>query len=944
MRKTVAFLCGLLAFSAAFAAEEVYRNGDTVLTVDPSTQTYSIKVGGSDRVLKNNGQFWYFRIFDEEAKKRNTAPLKGRGTYCGVPWVNSPKVIFSKSARLVGKEFKDNRLTLKFSHALADVEVVFALESDRVAISGTVTNRGTEPICDFTAVPDLNFSLRDRETLLAPDALFNGVEFSRVFSFSWSMRYAWDGCLIREKDGFFAFDNVQDIDKLYLAGGGAVVGDKSGKNLRFYNDIRIFAKKGESRSSQTLVLHRFKDLRSWADCYVKLNFPGGVRPLRQKMTAERFAKLSRAYLAPVAGRMKDVRDLLEKAPENYIVHPAEWMHPVPGNPDNWDAFPNYFPPKAADGTQAEYDALIAAVAKKSLFMPRTSFFYWTTNSDADKKIGLAPNAIIRIDGHPRTAQWGLPGYLMSPSAKPVLQELDRFFDIWKSKGANVYFSNVLTALDPYNNRYDFHPDAPAPDYLYDQIRKLMKRHGDKMPLLSEGGGFWLSPYQAGFCEAPGWDKERPISPVQDNPQRGIMFRGAPEIPLFLEHEYVQFYPTNPDYSQGPYSEQRLAWSVAHGFNMKFGFYSREPMSRRNMLLLRAISLIAREIQPYTYGKKLEAYTCGTDKVVRSRFAGSEILYNPTGKSVVFDKLPFPAEIAPDGFGFHSADGRVWAGMFRKINTTIFKEPVMLIAVREGDKTRFYAPMTDEAVSFSYGNSTVSIPPFPAAVTERTPGVTLDANGKVTADSMPPQAVLSTRKRGSTAMPEVGAYKGNIPLHLNWKAGEKLPPQLGGFAKYLKPAGLALPRGRTNHFFTDKSMVYTTSFYMEAVFSFDTEPCDPARWGEINIVRPEAAGSRAYTRTMEFRYSIYRDNLRFLLTRVPRTFSDIVDRTFTVEKKRYYHVIAEWDGKVQKLTINGVTQTKPLTGKLEPNNSVWRLGDVTVNITFHLLRIGGTAGQ
>lgn len=925
-----------------FAAEECYKNGETVLTIDPEKQTCSIKIGGSDRILKNDGQFWYFRIFDEKASQSNTFPLNGSGTYCGIPWVNSSNVIFAKDARLTAKTFQDNCLTLNFTHPYADVKVLFELGENHVAISGKITNKGKDPICDFTAVPNLYFSLEKGETLIAPDATYNGVEFSQVFNFSWSMLYAWDGCLIREADnrGFFAFDNIQDIEKNYLAGGGAVLGDSSGKNLRFYNGVRIFAAPGESRQSQKLVLHRFDTLRQWADSYVSLNFPAGIRTLEEKMDSETFRKLSHAYLAPSAGKIKDVHQILGQVPQNYIVHPSEWMHPVPDNPDSWDAFPNYFPPKPADGTQEEYDRLIADVVRTSLFMPRTSFFYWTNGSDADKTIGLEKNAIVRIDGKPRTAQWGLPGYLMSPSAKPVRQELKRIFEQWKSKGANVYFTNVLTALDPYNNRYDFHPDAPAPDALYDQILKQMKFHAEKLPLLSEGGGFWLIANQAGFCEAPGWDKARPIGPVQDDPKRGIMLRGAPEVPLFLEHQFVQFYPTNPDYSQGPYSVQKIAWSIAHGFNMKFGFYTREPMSRRNMLLLRTIALTAQEIQPYLYGKKLDTYTCDAEKVVRASYEGSNVLYNPSARSVSFDKLPFSAEIAPDGFGFISADGKVWAGVFSKLNGKHFPEPTLLIAVKQEKNTRFYAPMTDEAVHFTVKNTGIDIPAYPASITAAAPGVTLDDAGKITADAMPEKVVLSDRLRGSTNCPAVKPYEGDIPLHLDWQAGEKLPVQLRAFAPFLTENGLSLPRGRQDHFFTDKNMVYTNSFYLETIFCFDTDPCDPARWGEINIIRPEAAGSRVHSRTMEFRYSIYRDNLRFLLTRAPRTFSDIVDRRFTVEKKRYYHVIAEWNGSEQKLTINGVTQTLPLSGKLEPNNTLWRLGDVTVDITFHLLRIGG----
>lgn len=68
-----------------------------------------------------------------------------------------------------------------------------------------------------------------------------------------------------------------------------------------------------------------------------------------------------------------------------------------------------------------------------------------------------------------------------------------------------FFTNVITVMNPMKQRYDFHSDADRPDHEYDYQAKLMKWHGDRAPLYSEGLDISRLPYQAGFMTDARWD-------------------------------------------------------------------------------------------------------------------------------------------------------------------------------------------------------------------------------------------------------------------------------------------------------------------------------------------------------------------------------------------------------------------------------------------------------
>lgn len=941
--KNLLFAVMLLSGLHLAAAPLEYSEGGSGIGIDPAAGTFRLKIKDSSRTLESTGPLWSFRLFDAEARKRNTRPLHGEGVYYGIPWSEAPTLVSSKDARFLGSEYRDKRLTLRYSHPLADVELYFDLADSGVTVSGRLTNRGETPVCDFSAVPGIRFRIGEDETVIAPDPLFNGVEFSRVFSFSWGMCYAWDGFLIRDAGGrgFLAFDNAQDIERRILASGGAIWGDPSGKRLSYENNMRIFAKKGEPRESSRLVIRHFPDLRSWADECIRLNYPRGLRKLSGKMPEETFRRFRQAYLAPSWGTFADLGRFAANAPGTFIVHPPNLMRAPKGTSERWDAFPNYFPPHPGAGTREEYEAFVRRVVESgNLFMPRTSFFYWAEGTDFDQAQGLEKNAVRRIDGLPRTARWAQPGYLMSPSAKPVLAELDRVCETWKKMGANLYFTNVICALDPYNNRYDFHPDAPGPDLFYDRLFRLLKRYGEQLPLFSEGGGLWQLPYQVGFNGQPGWDREAPVSRVQDDPKRGIMKRAAFEIPLSLDHEYVQFFPHNTSYDDGPYSIPRLSWSLAHGMGLKCGFYAIGEPNSRNLLYLRTIALLAERLQPYLFGKRLMNYT-EQNGVVTADYEGTRVLYNPTAANAACELGDYRAEIAPDGFGFRSADGTTLAGYFSEFAGTRFASPVLLVLVFEPERIRIFAPLEEEKLQMTIDGKPVEIPAYPAALAREVPGVALDRTSGKCAASPAQSGVPSRRVGGSDAQPEIPPYRGEIPLLLDWRAGEPLPEPLRKFLPQLSPEGLRFPRRKEDFLFEDKRLVFNTSFYLEALLRYNGEPTDPTRWGEISIIRPEPAGSRAYTRTIELRYHIYRDQLRFLLTDSNRRYFDLTDPVHMLRKGKFFHVIARWDGKVQSLTVNGKTITQPLSGTLSENQPVWKLGDTTTDLSIMLLRIGGT---
>jgi hypothetical protein len=483
-----------------------FSNGKTsiALAQDGSNLKY-LKVAGVKNHFKgdSSSSLWRLYLFDEKTKRLNTYPLYGSWQH---KWEMGIASISSRDAKLVRKHWSDAKklLMLEYSHPQAKVTMFFKLNSHSIVWWGEFSNKDKLPIYQFTIMDKWQLTYNQQNSFIMPGLSTSGIEYKTIKWTVYDTVNAWDGFLCPSPKNLFSLYAVQAENGPLLGTYTTLRGDGAPTGtVAVTSSTLCFRKREESLNSVKLKISSFKDLRSWADSYVHDNFPS-IKKLNEKIPDAIRSKLKEAYLMPVlAGNMKKITKVIAKIPGTVILHTPAFKRPPPkGGP--WDAFPNYFPPNPKYGSMDDYQKLIAeARANGHIFMPRTSFFYWVNGSDPDKKYGLKSLAKIRIDGKPRTARWALPGYIVSPSSKIVLDLLHGYFETWRKLGAEVYFTNVIGAISPHGNRYDFHPDAPAPDYYYEQIRKMMKWHGAQMPLLSEGAGAWQLPFQAGFCIHPG---------------------------------------------------------------------------------------------------------------------------------------------------------------------------------------------------------------------------------------------------------------------------------------------------------------------------------------------------------------------------------------------------------------------------------------------------------
>ena len=258
-------------------------------------------------------------------------------------------------------------------------------------------------------------------------------------------------------------------------------------------------------------------------------------------------------------------------------------------------------------------------------------------------------------------------------------------------GTEVLFTNVIGAISPHGNRYDFHPNAPAPDLYYDQIRKMMKWHGDRVPLLSEGGGAWQLPFQAGFCIT----KAMPHR-VKILAGCGELLRFRNEIGAMLGHEYVKLYPPNISPASTD-SIPILTDCLLYGINPKYAILNTRLLNESNYLWMRTNAILAQTVFAPLYGARLKQFDHPSDGIVRAKYGDFTIIGNYTGKDYKVD-VPYPnTRIIPNGFLFYSSDKSTLAGCFSEFAGHLFKTPQLIIIKRNAKEIKLYLPLTKNNV-------------------------------------------------------------------------------------------------------------------------------------------------------------------------------------------------------------------------------------------------------
>ncbi|MBL4701017.1 MAG: hypothetical protein JKX85_07150 [Phycisphaeraceae bacterium] len=707
----------LVIISAIFAlpsvaqAEQMLvtdRGVELALTAD-GTNLIHLKIQGLDTLITGTEEsaLWEVRILDEQAHKLNDTPLrpaKKRG-YWSDPWHESPNRISSRDAKLVSDHWDPQKhlLTLNYEHPLVDVSLRYIFADHRLDMQATVTNKGTDPLSyvDIPARWQINY--QPGHTLIVPH-MGTGVEYASLkgkYPF-WMCNAAWDGLLVNGPADLMGFYRVQHHKpKAWLATETnmmAVTDNDHAITIR--NGTIIYRNTGESVETVTQSIGRYPNIRKYADEYLSRNFPN-MRTLAQKVPAAIRETLASAVHMPVVGRFNYLANVVKKLPGKAIIHTVSYMRAAPGGGGN-DSFPNYFPPnKSRGGSMEDYTNLVQSIHKAGhLFLPRTSFFYWVQKSDVDQDGKLYDMAIRRVNGLPRTAKWGLTGILASPSSKRVNQYIKTFFKQWTDLGVDLYFTNVLGAMAPYGNRYDFHPDAPRPDLFYDQIANMMAWHGKQIPMFTEGGGAWLLPYQTGYFHAPGWNPSRPNpSKFLYDGTRGKFIGFREEMQTYFTHQYAMTLPHNINGGQVQDSPRELTFSFLYGIQFKSSLPSKvDYLTPPVMRWYRTLGILGQTVQKQLWGKRLDKFTRLDNHIERADYQGNIVTANFSKNPYTFNDAGHTHTIIPEGFHFRSDDGKIVAGWYSQFNDMQLSTPQLLIVqIDDEGKQKIFAPLAKEDV-------------------------------------------------------------------------------------------------------------------------------------------------------------------------------------------------------------------------------------------------------
>ena len=695
----------------------IYVKDNTILALEPDARSIRyIKILGSEvNITGENSPMWKLYYVDENVRSLNATKWidttkEGYGMGYGQTWQMGNCTATSHDAVLASSSYdkEKGKLTLNYTHDDADVTLYFTLSGKNVYIDSTVTNKSDYPIQLIQAPSDWKVNYSENNTIIVNQASYC-VEFENVSYQKYTDSYMFNGFIV-DGDNPFLVHYVQTeygkSDKMIRATDSEMNGPKV--NSGYFKSRKgtvVWAEKGESRDSLQISMGVYDNLKEAGEEWCAINYPE-MRTLDEKAPEDIRDKMAHSYqffsqYIKFSDLIK-LADAMPGVPNHHIGHST--MHnrtDKNGNPigNKFDAFPNYFPPDSDHGTEEELAAAISHITNDlgHLFMPRQSLFYYTEGSDFARDIGVEDEsslAMVRIDGYPQQGVWREPGYLASPSSEKAQEQYKEYFNKWEDMGSNIFFTNVIGAVVSLMHRYDFHPDAEAPDSMWNEIAKQQLWYSQQSPVFTEAGSSIRLPYTSGIMYDARWGKDRYTPADSYMLDRGTIIRVREDIfPLFFS-KYAQQYPHNLSTDTGQISDKGLSYSLLYNIHMKNGLDGGVGWSDSKWRYFRNVAMIADVVQPYLYGKELmgEIDYDESTGIEKANYEGSIVIGN-------LNETPYRNKndvISKYGFDFKSADGKVYGGIYDEYNGHRFDDSKIIMTRETDTGEEIYALTTPEA--------------------------------------------------------------------------------------------------------------------------------------------------------------------------------------------------------------------------------------------------------
>lgn len=688
----------------------LYTKDNIILAFEPDYKSLRfMKILGSQaNITGDETPVWKTYYIDDNTARLNATQYTPGVVSYGQMWQLGSNTADSLGAVCTGSTYDEEtgKLVLSYSHEKSDVDVCFELNGSNVKVSANVTNKYEYPL-QFISVPaKWRFNYSGNNTVIL-DAGSYHIEYENISYHKYSDGNFTDGFMINGDNPMsvhFIHGEVGKTDKVIRGDESHLAGPK--ENLGYFTAEKgtvVYAKTGEQRESNTVSIGVYDNMKAVATEWMESSYPE-TRTLMEKQTDETREKMPETYLF-YGERLtfNEQSKLMDYLPGHAQLHIGNsTMHKRTDADGNeigaeFDAFPNYFPPSTAHGTEEDLGNLITHVTKDlgHFFMPRQSLYYFTEGSDMAKDTGVDDEsslAIQRLDGQPQHAMWAEPGYLTSPSSKAAQDQYKKYFEKWTSWGANTFFTNVIGAVNTMMHRYDFNKDAAAPDTFWNSVAEQFKWYSDRNPVFTEDGSAIRVPYTTGYMThlRSGNDKLTPYNSYMTT--RGNLLRVREDINALVFSKYLRFYPHNLS-TTGQSADKIITFSLLYNQNMKTGISAYNPPSDNQWRYYRNVAMMAETIQPYLYGKELldEIDYDESTGIERANYEGSVVIGNLTDDAYCNKN----DVIAKHGFDFKSSDGLVSGGIYDEYNGHAFDSSKIIVTKKEGTSEKIYALTTAE---------------------------------------------------------------------------------------------------------------------------------------------------------------------------------------------------------------------------------------------------------
>lgn len=581
-------------------------------------------------------------------------------------------------------QWREDRRVLELTYTRAGSVMRFDLEfsaRNYFDLKARFTNGGDQ-IVTAVDIPRLCYDYRKLEKFYLPYAM--GVAFNQTFFKSkrqWKTTYPllfsdfvnWS---LEDGGQFAAFLHWADqpVRPTRINVGYSPAKGECGI---YEHGWTTYIKPGKTWESQPLRMVVGEQVETALQRYKQDNGLTRAPLLAEKLGGNLLAKVKKGVLLKISLDMNrdfdHVKTYLPELPFGTIVHFVTWWL------EGFDRhMPDFWPVNPTFGNNRDFKETIALAKENDLVvMPYVNNTFWNTSPTLQRVGGPDVIACKNLQGDPIFEVYpsGGKGWATSPRHPQVKKQGEYI----AKKFFNEYDIDILF-LDQIGARfinYDLNPTLRDPTAYAQGWLENCRKNIETGPLYTEQGYDRLIPVMSAFC---GMSSFTLPESLDYNTWWGEDSWEYFPMAQYLAHEHVLFYHHNLAHEVFSDTHRKIAFYLAHGYNMYNGRWVAEWNNQKKWFQL--ADQIQKNVVSKYVGKPLLNY---------AQIAPKEIFWSAYPEVGILANLSlreYPVlnhAVAPNGFIASNQQGTFLAGRFTRFYGFALNEPQYLVLCRKPKK-------------------------------------------------------------------------------------------------------------------------------------------------------------------------------------------------------------------------------------------------------------------